>query len=62
MKSCTMIIKSANDFVGEVHDRMPVILEREYFQPWLNGTAGLELAETGGERRVATLACVEAGE
>jgi putative SOS response-associated peptidase YedK len=27
VKSCTMIITDANDLVGEVHDRMPVILE-----------------------------------
>jgi hypothetical protein len=26
LKSCTMIITEANDFVSEVHDRMPVIL------------------------------------
>ena len=28
VKSCAMVITEANEFVGEVHDRMPVILEQ----------------------------------
>ena len=36
MKSCIMIITDANDFVRDVHDRMPVILEGEQFDSWLN--------------------------
>ena len=28
LKSCTMIITQPNDFVADVHDRMPVILQR----------------------------------
>src|SRR5262249_4657790 len=42
LKSCAMIITQANKFVGEVHDRMPVLLEREQFDHWLSGRAGLE--------------------
>jgi putative SOS response-associated peptidase YedK len=42
LKSCTMIITEPNDFVAEVHDRMPVILEPKDFQPWLSAEAGLE--------------------
>jgi putative SOS response-associated peptidase YedK len=42
IKSCTMIITEANKFVADVHDRMPVILEQEDFEPWLAG-AGHEL-------------------
>ena len=42
LKSCTMIITEHNDFVGEVHDRMPVILEQRDFGTWLAG-AGNEL-------------------
>jgi putative SOS response-associated peptidase YedK len=38
-----MIITEANDFVGEVHDRMPVILEIGDFDAWLTGGAGSEL-------------------
>jgi putative SOS response-associated peptidase YedK len=41
--SCTMIITTPNDFVAEVHDRMPVLLANKDFEPWLSGKAGLEL-------------------
>ena len=33
----------ANEFVGKLHDRMPVILEPEQFDAWLTGTAGLDI-------------------
>ena len=37
-----MLITEPNDFVAEVHDRMPVVLEAKDFTPWLNdGGAGL---------------------
>lgn len=39
IKSCTMITTEANKLVADVHDRMPVILEQEDFEPWLAGTA-----------------------
>ena len=38
-----MIITDANEFVGELHERMPVILEPEQFEAWLTGTAGLDI-------------------
>lgn len=38
-----MIITEPNKSVGEVHDRMPVLLAEKDFGPWLNGAAGLEL-------------------
>ena len=38
-----MIVTEANDFVAEVHDRMPVILEPAKFDAWLDRSAGLEL-------------------
>jgi putative SOS response-associated peptidase YedK len=41
-----MIITDANDFVGEVHDRMPVVLEPDQFEPWLSGVAGLEVLKS----------------
>ena len=40
--SCTMIITEPNAFVAEVHDRMPVLLAQEQFEPWLNGDVGVE--------------------
>jgi putative SOS response-associated peptidase YedK len=43
LKSCTMIITEANESVAEVHDRMPVLLAEKDFEPWLSGSAGLEL-------------------
>ncbi|MGB6466117.1 MAG: SOS response-associated peptidase [Xanthobacteraceae bacterium] len=43
LKSCTMIICTPNEFVAEIHDRMPVLLAQDDFKPWLSGTAGIEL-------------------
>jgi putative SOS response-associated peptidase YedK len=40
IKSCTMIITKPNEFVAEVHDRMPVLLTEHQFAPWLSGQAG----------------------
>ena len=34
LKSCTMIITEPNEFVAEVHDRMPVLLTEKDFEPW----------------------------
>jgi putative SOS response-associated peptidase YedK len=48
IRSCAMIITDANEFVGELHDRMPVILEPEQFQAWLTGAAGLEILKPAG--------------
>ncbi len=42
LKSCTMIITEPNEFVAEVHDRMPVLLTEDKFAPWLSGEAGKE--------------------
>lgn len=43
LKSCTMIITEPNEFVAEVHDRMPVLLAEKDFESWLNGRVGMEL-------------------
>jgi putative SOS response-associated peptidase YedK len=42
LKSCTMIVTEPNDFVAEIHDRMPVLLEERQFEPWLRGEVGME--------------------
>jgi putative SOS response-associated peptidase YedK len=47
LKSCTMLITEPNDFVAEVHDRMPVVLESKDFAPSL--PTGIQL------RRLAML-------
>jgi putative SOS response-associated peptidase YedK len=49
VKSCAMIITDANDFVAEVHDRMPVILEPDQFEPWLTAGAGVELLKPAAD-------------
>jgi putative SOS response-associated peptidase YedK len=38
VRSATMVITEPNKFVAEVHDRMPVILEKPQFDQWMNGT------------------------
>ena len=35
LKSCTMIITEPNQFVAEVHDRMPALLAEKDYEPWL---------------------------
>jgi putative SOS response-associated peptidase YedK len=41
--SCTMIVTDANMFTGKIHNRMPVFLAEDQFEPWLDGAAGTEL-------------------
>jgi putative SOS response-associated peptidase YedK len=36
IRSCTIITTDANDLVGEVHNRMPVILHPEDYEMWLD--------------------------
>jgi putative SOS response-associated peptidase YedK len=38
-----MLITGPNNVVAEVHDRMPVLLAEKNFEPWLGGSAGLDL-------------------
>ena len=47
LKSCTMIITTANEFVSKIHDRMPALLTPFQFDAWLSGSAGLELLGPG---------------
>ena len=49
LKSCTMIITEPNNFVAEVHDRMPVLLAEKDFEPWLSGEAGLHLLKPAAD-------------
>ena len=41
LRSCTMIITEPSDFVREVHDCMPVLLEPDQFTAWLDGRQGI---------------------
>lgn len=42
LKSCAMIISEPNDFIAEVHDRMPALLMPSQFEHWLSGNMGAE--------------------
>jgi putative SOS response-associated peptidase YedK len=44
-----MVITEPNDFVRPLHDRMPVILESDQFEPWLSGKAGFEALKPAAE-------------
>jgi putative SOS response-associated peptidase YedK len=35
IESCAMVITRANAFIAEIHDRMPVILERDRWDTWM---------------------------
>jgi putative SOS response-associated peptidase YedK len=43
ISSATLIVAAANDFTRRIHDRMPVLLERQDHDAWLTGKAGVEL-------------------
>lgn len=36
VESCSMLTRPADDFMAEVHDRMPIFLSPEDFEPWLD--------------------------
>ena len=41
--SATIIVTNVNETLRPIHDRMPVILEPDSFQPWLSSQSGTEL-------------------
>ena len=43
ISSATLIVTAANDFTRRIHDRMPVLLERQDLDAWLTGKSGVEL-------------------
>jgi putative SOS response-associated peptidase YedK len=57
-----MIITEPNEFVAEIHDRMPVLLSENDFEPWLCGDAGLEFYEASAERSASEMGRIEARE
>jgi putative SOS response-associated peptidase YedK len=48
----TIIVTKANEMLGEIHDRMPVILDPDDVKPWLNGALGSELLEPALEDKL----------
>ena len=58
IETCTILTTAANAVVAPVHDRMPVILPPEAFEPWLRGERpplGPCADETLAARPVSTL-------
>jgi len=49
LRTCTIIIGAANGFVSPLHDRMPIILERNQFSDWLSGNAGTEVLNAASD-------------
>jgi len=44
--ACTIITTPSNDFIGDIHDRMPVILDRSVFKFWLNKDSKYDLLKS----------------
>lgn len=42
LHSATIIVTAANDLVGRIHDRMPVILPPESYETWLDPMASID--------------------
>jgi putative SOS response-associated peptidase YedK len=49
VRSCTIIVTSANALTREIHDRMPVLLQPHQIDAWVNGTAGAELLKPAAD-------------
>jgi putative SOS response-associated peptidase YedK len=43
LNTCTIVTGEPNEFVREIHTRMPVILPIEHHDAWLSGEAGKEI-------------------
>lgn len=43
IESCTVIVTEGNELTRRIHDRMPVILDPETFDAWLDGSAGVAM-------------------
>jgi len=52
--SATIIVTNANETLRPIHDRMPVILEPDSFQPWLSGEAGTDLLVPAAEEMLTS--------
>ncbi len=42
-------VTNTNEFIAEIHDRMPVILEADQFEPWLSGRASIEVLKPAAD-------------
>jgi putative SOS response-associated peptidase YedK len=55
IKSCTVIVTNANEIAAKIHDRMPVLLSSDEFEPWLSGQAGMEILNRAPELALQVL-------
>jgi hypothetical protein len=58
--SCTIIVTDANALTRRIHDRMPVLLDKADFAPWLSGAAGAEILKPAGGGSRSHVAGVQA--
>lgn len=42
--TCTIITTDATDDVGRIHDRMPMIIDHDHWEPWLDPSVGADEA------------------
>lgn len=52
--SATIIVTDANETLRPIHDRMPVILKPDGFQPWLSGQSGTELLVPAADEKLTS--------
>jgi putative SOS response-associated peptidase YedK len=52
MVSATLIVSSASAWMAPYHDRMPVLLEPENFDAWLDGSLGAEALKPAAEAKL----------
>ena len=52
--SCSMIITAPNEFTRPVHNRMPALLVKKDFEPWLSGAAGTEVLKPADDDYLRT--------
>jgi len=50
--SCTIIVTEANELTRPIHDRMPVVLDKADFRPWLSGERGTELLRSAADDKL----------
>jgi putative SOS response-associated peptidase YedK len=54
------VIIQPNEFVSEVHDRMPAVLTEKQYGPWLSGAGGYGNPKAGAERLSPAMGSIEA--
>jgi putative SOS response-associated peptidase YedK len=56
LRSCTMIVTAANEFMAPIHSRMPVLLSGQHYASWLSGEAGIEILQPATEHVLKAVA------